>query len=334
MYYYRLGVCPSSLFLHIPFSCLVYPWRLPSLSALKRLGFRTSPLGVTSFLPAPRCRSIMLFAICYRLFSRWCQRCPRSRSRLLGGRPHSVGKVWTTQSPRRPPGRLELPGSEGARGWKWAAPPRPPPRPAEAAAGACALSRPPSLRRPPPPARGLFPPSSSFSSSSTPSPSFSACPRAPPSPSRPPLLFRPRPPALPLPARSPFPLTPLAPAGKLQIFPSARGYGSISTLAIFLSGLRCSSRAPASRSPAWAPALSLCLAGHSREALAPTRPSRPRARPPPLLIAFSRWRQRRSQGGRARGRGRGAAVDLLLEGGGGGDGRLAGLAGERGSPRG
>ena len=43
------------------------------------------------------------------------------------------------------------------------------------------------------------------------------------------------------------------------------------------------------------------------------RPSRPRARPPPLPIAFSRWRLRRSQGGRARGRG-GAAVDLLVEG--------------------
>lgn len=39
------------------------------------------------------------------------------------------------------------------------------------------------------------------------------------------------------------------------------------------------------------------------------------------------------ESGRARAAG-GAAVDLLVEGGGGGDGRLAGRAGERGSPRG
>ena len=232
----------------------------------------------------------MLFAICYRLFSRWCQRCPRSRSRLLGGRPHCVGKIWTTQSPRRSPGQLALPGSEGARGWKRAAPPRPPPRPAEAAAraaAACALSRLPFTR-----------PGVSF-----PLPPPSPPPPPPPLPPPPTPIVPPRPPALPLPARSPLSLSRLAPAGKLQIFPSARGYGSVSTLAIFLSGLRCSSRAPASRSPAWAPAPSLCLAGRSREALAPMRPSRPRARPPPLPIAFSRWRLRRSQGGRAHGGG-------------------------------
>ena len=42
-----------------------------------------------------------------------------------------------------------------------------------------------------------------------------------------------------------------------------------------------------------------------------------------------------SRRARARwGRAVGAAVDLLVEAGGGGDGRLAGLAGERGSPRG
>lgn len=39
------------------------------------------------------------------------------------------------------------------------------------------------------------------------------------------------------------------------------------------------------------------------------------------------------ESGRARAAG-GAAVDLLVEEGGGGDGRLAGRAGERGSPRG
>lgn len=157
--------------------------------------------------------------MCYQLSYRWCRRCPWSRSRLLGGRPYCVGKVWPTRSPRRPPGRLALPGSEGARGWKRAAPPRPPPRPAEAAAGAaaaCALSRPPALRppaRPPPPSTR---PGVSFPlppPPPPPPPSSSARPRGPPRlPARPYCSAPGLPPF-------PFPPAPLFPsvASRLQV---------------------------------------------------------------------------------------------------------------------